>query len=76
MPISIISVLKGTGTGHLPIQCRSVTSCANPLGSKYLLLGYNTVGTTNKNSRASGSKIKQKSLLEEKEQGDMDQVNP
>ena len=56
--ISIISVLKGIGTGHLPIQCRSVTSCASPLGSKYLLLGNNTAGTTNNSLQASGRKTK------------------
>jgi len=66
MSISIITVLKGMVTGHLPIQRSSATSCANHLGSKYLLLGNNTVGTTNKNFRAGRRKTKQESLLEEK----------
>jgi hypothetical protein len=39
MSISIISVLNGIGTGHLPIQCRSVPSCTNPLGSKVSVAG-------------------------------------
>jgi len=65
---SIISVLEGyTNWAPPPLQRRSDTNCANPLGSKYLLLGNDTVGTTNMNSRASGSKIKLRSLLKEKE---------
>jgi hypothetical protein len=62
MSISIISVLKGIGTGHLPTQSRSVTSCASPLDSKCLLMINNMVVTTN-NSRASWRKIKQKSMF-------------